>query len=139
MRDGAWACRLVIAVLSVGTVSCSMCDVPNLSPPKPPGLPIFAGNLTSGGRLLNFKKAKYPAELRHLGYQEVRLRCKVLEDGTVTEITYEGGQLLLFPAARAAVERWRYAPRRLYDPFTGKSNAISYINSVQVPFYGLWP
>jgi hypothetical protein len=139
MRERAWACGLAMAVLGVGTVSCPKREVPSLSPTKPPGPPIFAGNLTSGGRLLKFEKAKYPRELRHLGYQEVHLRCRVLEDGTVTGITYEGGPMLLFPAARAAVERWRYEPLRVYDPFTGKSNAITFINWVSVPFYGASP
>ena len=132
----AWICGLAVPVLLAGMGSCRQREAVDLPRPKPPGLPIFAGNRTSGGRLLHFEKAEYPVQLRHLGYQTVLLKCRVLEDGTVTGISLEGGPAQLFPAARAAVERWRYDPLRLYDPFTGKSNAISYVSSIQISFYG---
>ncbi len=108
--------------------------------PKAPGPPIFAGNLTSGGRLVHFVKPEYPVELRHLGYQEVRIRCEVLKDGTVAGITYEGGPAELFPYAKAAVGHWRYEPLRLYSPYTGRTENIGHVNTLLVPFYATsWP
>lgn len=111
----------------------------NIRPPKPPGPPIFAGNLTSGGHALHVVRPKYPRELRYLGYQTVGLRCWVAQDGTISEITYVNGPAELVPYAKAAVERWRYEPTRLYNPYTGKSDAVTVIVDVQVPFYGRWP
>src|SRR5215471_8582614 len=142
-RRAVLICVLGIAVLYVGVASRLLfrreLQSLDMRSPKPPGPPIFAGNRTSGGRLLHFVKPEYPPELRDLGYQTVRLRCRVLEDGTVSEISHDGGPVDLFPYAKAAVERWRYEPLRQYDPFTGRSEAITKIDSIQVPFYGTWP
>jgi hypothetical protein len=111
----------------------------NIRPPKAPGPPIFAGNLTTGGHALYIVRPKYPRELRHLGYQIVSLRCRVAQDGTISEIRYVNGPEDLVPYAKAAVERWRYEPTRLYNRYTGKSDTVAVIVDVQVPFYGRWP
>jgi hypothetical protein len=111
----------------------------NIRPPKPPRPPIFAGNLTTSGQALHIVKPKFPRELRYLGYQTVSLRCRVAQDGTISEITYVNGPAELVPYAKAAVERWRYEPTRVYNPYTGKSDSVTVIVDVQVPFFGRWP
>jgi len=132
-------CLLGIAALSAGVVSHLLLRRQsqwlNIRLPKPPGPPIFAGNLTSGGQLVHFVKPEYPVELRRLGYKEVRIRCEVLKDGTVAGITYEGGPAELLPYAKAAVEHWRYEPLRLYSPYTGRTEKIGYVNTILVRFH----
>ena len=111
----------------------------DVRPPNPPGPPIFAGNLATGGQALHIVRPKYPRELRYLGYQTVNLRCRVAQDGTISGVTYVNGPAELVPYAKAAVERWRYEPTRLYNPYTGRRDAVPVIVDVQVPFYGRWP
>ena len=84
--------------------------------------------------MLHIKKPRYPADLRYLGNQTVRLRCTVLEDGRVAEIIYQDGPVQLVPLARAAVAQWRYEPLRLYSPFTGRSDAVKFITTIDLRF-----
>ena len=115
-------------------VSCRPSDSLDLSAPKPPGEPIFAGDTLRTPRLLRKKKPRYPAELRYLGHQTVRLRCKILEDGSVADIAFESGPAQLLPYARAAAAQWRYEPFRLYNPMTSKSTPQAFITEIDVRF-----
>jgi hypothetical protein len=63
---------LAIVVLCVGVASILLsrrvAEPPRIPAPKPPGPPIFAGNRTTGGRLLHSVRPEYPPALRYLGY-----------------------------------------------------------------------
>jgi hypothetical protein len=85
------------------------------------------------------EKPWYPADLRHLGSQVVRLRCTVLQDGEAAAVTYVSGPVQLLPYARAALAQWRFEPMRLYSPYTGRTDAVAFITSIDVPFYARWP
>jgi len=124
-------------ILAIGallmTSACRQADSIELRAPKPPGLPIFAGNWSSGGRLLSMEKPRCPADL-HCGAETIRLKCTILEDGSVSQITFQDGPVLLFPSALAAVAQWRYEPLRMYSPMTGKSTPQSFITEVHLRF-----
>jgi hypothetical protein len=127
--------RLILAIGAVLlTSSCRQADSIELRALKPPGLPIFAGNWSSGGRLLRMEKPRCPADLRCRGVQTIRLKCTILEDGSVSKITFQDGPVLLLPSALAAVARWHYEPLRIYDPLTGKSTPHSFITEVHLRF-----
>jgi hypothetical protein len=132
---------IVVPCAGVASILLSrrVAEPPRLAAPKPPGPPIFAGNLTAGGRLLHSVKPNYPPALRYLGYQRVLLRCVIAEEGTVEKITYVSGPSELLPYAMAAVAQWRYQPVRLYNPCVGKSRAISVATEIEVPLHGPWP
>ena len=115
-------------------VSCRQPDSLDLRAPKPRGVPIWAGDTLGTPRLLHMEKPRYPAELRHLGVQTVRLRCRILEDGRVADITFESGPEPLWPYARAAVAQWRYEPIRVYSPLTGRSTPQAVIDTIEVRF-----
>ena len=38
-------------------------------------------------------------------------------------VEYVNGPAELVPYAKAAVERWRYEPTRLYNPYTGRRDS----------------
>ncbi|MGA3097220.1 MAG: energy transducer TonB [Bryobacteraceae bacterium] len=127
--------RLVAAIGALLLlVSCRRSDSLDLRAPKPPGVPIFAGDTLRTPRLLHMEKPRYPAELRYLGAQTVRLRCRILEDGRVVDIAFESGPEPLWPYARAAVAQWRYEPVRLYSPFTGRSAPQAVVVMIEVRF-----
>jgi hypothetical protein len=115
-------------------LSCHQPDTLDLHAPKPSGLPIFAGDWSSGGRLLHMERPRYPADLHYLGVQTVRLKCTILEDGSVSEITLQNGPAQLLPFARAAVARWRYDPLRIYNPMTGRSTPQAIITVIDLRF-----
>jgi hypothetical protein len=125
-------------VLCFGAASCRRSEELVLPIPKPPGRPIFAGDRIGGGRLLRFQKAKYPKALRHLGYQTVRVNVVVLEDGTLSEVTYQTGPTELLPATLAALKHWRYEPLRLFDPYTGRSEAVRFGTTIEMTFWPEW-
>ena len=124
---------LVIGALLL-PVSCQQSDTPGLHAPEPPDLPVFAGDWSCGGRLLHMEKPRYPAELRYLGDQTVRLKCTILEDGSVSEITLQNGLRQLLPIAHATVARWRYQPVRIYNPMTGSSTPQAIITEIHLRF-----
>jgi hypothetical protein len=64
----------------------------------------------------------------------VRLKCKILEDGSVAEMVAEDGLEQLLPLARAALARWRYEPVRFYSPLTGKSTPVPVITTIDLRF-----
>ncbi len=107
------------------------CGLPH---PKTPGLPIFAGHWSSGGRLLHTFRPEYPLRLRQHGFQRVVVSGIVREDGSVGGVTFDSGAEQLFPYAKSAVEKWRYEPLRVFDPFTGRSRAVSFGTSMEVSF-----
>jgi hypothetical protein len=80
------------------------------------------------------ERPRYPAELRYVAVQTVRLKCKILEDGSVAEMVFEDGPERLLPLARAALARWRYEPVRLYDPLTGQSTPVPVITIIDLRF-----
>jgi hypothetical protein len=123
-----------VTIVLLSSLSCRQPECLDLEPPKPPGLPIFAGDRLDGARLLHVERPLYPAGLRHLGTQTVRLRGTILEDGTVIDISYMTGPPQLFPFARAAAARWRYEPVRLFNPFAGKSDLVRIFTVMEMRF-----
>jgi hypothetical protein len=124
-------------ILAVGAVlqlvSCRQPETLELHAPKPPGLPIFAGVSNGGGRLQDMERLRIPAN-RYLGANTMQLKCRVLEDGSVSEITLQNGPAELLPFARAAVARWRYEPFRIYDFMTGRNTAQAAITVIVLRF-----
>jgi hypothetical protein len=124
--------------LSVGAllllVSCRPADTLELHAPNPPGLPIFVGVSNNGGRLLHMERPRIPATLRYLRANAVQLKCRVLEDGRVSEITLQNGPPELLPFARAAVARWRYEPFRVYDFMMGRRIPQAVITVIDLRF-----
>lgn len=114
--------------------SCRQPETRELHAPKPPGLPIFVRVSNNGGRLLHMERPRIPANLRYLGANTVQLKCRVLEDGSVSEITLQNGPAELLPFARAAVARWRYEPFRIYDFMTGRNTAQAAITVIVLRF-----
>ena len=127
--------RVILAVGAVlQLVSCRQPETLELHAPKPPGLPIFARVSNSGGRLLHMERPRYPAHLRYLGSHTVQLKCTILENGSVSEITFLNGPPVLVPLARAAVARWQYEPFRIYDFMTGRNTAQAAITVIHLRF-----
>jgi hypothetical protein len=133
-----WGQTIMRLILVIGAlllpVSCHQPDRLDLHAPKPAGLPVFAGDWSSGGRLLHMERPRYPADLRYLGDQTVRLKCTILADGSVSEITLQNGPRQLLSVARAAVARWRYEPVRIYNPMTGRSTPQAIITEIHLRF-----
>jgi TonB family protein len=65
----------------------------------------------SGRKLIRTQKPDYPVVLRNKGIGgTVRLRAKVLANGTVANIDVLGGDAVLAESAAKAVMSWKYAP-----------------------------
>ncbi|MFN7995498.1 MAG: hypothetical protein U0Q18_17945 [Bryobacteraceae bacterium] len=126
----------VLALLSMALVvtACRQTEENVIRPPKAPGLPIFAGDQLGSNRLLRKTSPEYPAALRGLGRQTVRLKFALLEDGRATDESYISGPEVLLPFARAALARWRYEPVRIYSPYIGKTEAVRVIAEADVRF-----
>jgi hypothetical protein len=133
-----WVNNIMRLIAAIGglllTVSRHQADSLKLRAPKPPGLPIFAGNWSIGGRLSHMERPRYPADFCYLGDQTVGLKCTILEDGSVSDVTFQNGPAQLFSAALAAVARWRYEPVRIFDPMTGRSTAQAFITDIHLRF-----
>jgi TonB family protein len=64
-----------------------------------------------GRKLIRTEKPDYPAVLKSKGLGgTVRLRAKVLANGTVASIDVLGGDAVLAESAARAVMTWKYAP-----------------------------
>jgi TonB family protein len=65
----------------------------------------------SGRKLIRTQKPDYPVVLKNKGIGgTVRLRAKVLANGTVANIDVLGGDAVLAESAAKAVMSWKYAP-----------------------------
>lgn len=65
----------------------------------------------SGRKLIRTQKPDYPAVLKSKGIGGiVRLRARVLANGTVANIDVLGGNPILAESAAKAVMTWKYAP-----------------------------
>jgi TonB family protein len=65
----------------------------------------------SGRKLIRTQKPDYPAALKNKGIGgTVRLRARVLANGTVASIDVLGGDAVLAESAAKAVMTWKYAP-----------------------------
>jgi TonB family protein len=66
---------------------------------------------SSGRKLIRTQKPDYPAVLKNKGIGgTVRLRARVLANGTVANIDVLGGDAVLADRAANAVMSWKYAP-----------------------------
>jgi|SRR5581483_1564127 len=75
----------------LASTACRESEPLDLRPPKAPGVPIFAGDQLGSDRLLRMRRPEYPAALRYLGRQTVRLKFTLLEDGRVADASYISG------------------------------------------------
>jgi TonB family protein len=65
----------------------------------------------SGRKLIRTQKPDYPAVLKSKGIGgTVRLRARVLANGTVASVDVLGGDAVLAESAAKAVMSWKYAP-----------------------------
>ena len=65
----------------------------------------------SGRKVIRTQKPDYPAVLKNKGIGgTVRLRARVLANGTVANIDVLGGDAALAESAAKAVMTWKYAP-----------------------------
>ena len=65
----------------------------------------------SGRKVIRTQKPDYPALLKSKGIGgTVRLRARVLANGTVANIDVLGGDAVLAESAARAVMTWKYAP-----------------------------
>lgn len=97
--------------------------VANPVPPPPASQqkPAPVKRISLGGRVVAAKaifapKPEYPPLARMARVQgTVRMEAVISTDGTIQELKVISGHPLLVPAAREAVERWRYRPTLLND------------------------
>ena len=64
-----------------------------------------------GRKVIRTQKPDYPAVLKNKGIGgKIRLRARVLANGTVADIDILGGNPILAASAAKAVTTWKYAP-----------------------------
>ena len=93
----------------------------NTVPPPPPPTResrtvrrIFRGGVVEAALVIYAPKPEYPPLARQARIQgTVKMQAVIATDGTIQELKVLSGHPLLIPAARQAVERWRYQPTLL--------------------------
>ncbi len=82
----------------------------------------------SAAKLIHSERPDYPDSLKRAGVQgTVVLSGIIRKDGTISDLAYVSGPMLLAPSAIEAVKKWRYAPTLLGDQPVDVDTKISVV------------